>query len=146
MTKYCDRCKQLKTKECENGYTCWWKDEARICPYCGGEMIDIDFPPLDMGVLLDISKETSFIEAMMDLYKSDPIEYQLKMSTFRMQSKQIQKEREKEVERELKPPHCPKCGSTNITTGARGINFFWGPIGASKTVNRCANCGYTWKP
>ncbi len=43
-------------------------------------------------------------------------------------------------------PRCPRCGSTNITTGARGINFFWGPIGASKTVNRCANCGYTWKP
>lgn len=44
------------------------------------------------------------------------------------------------------PPHCPKCGSTAITTGARGINFTMGLIGASKTVNRCASCGYTWKP
>lgn len=43
-------------------------------------------------------------------------------------------------------PKCPKCGSTSITTGARGVNFTWGLIGASKTVNRCANCGYTWKP
>lgn len=43
-------------------------------------------------------------------------------------------------------PHCPKCGSTSITTGARGVNGFWGFIGASKTVNRCGNCGYTWKP
>lgn len=43
-------------------------------------------------------------------------------------------------------PHCPKCGSTSITTGARGINWFWGTIGSGKTVNRCANCGYTWKP
>lgn len=41
---------------------------------------------------------------------------------------------------------CPKCGSSSITTGARGINGFWGFIGASKTVNRCASCGYTWKP
>lgn len=41
---------------------------------------------------------------------------------------------------------CPKCGSTAITTGARGINGFWGPIGASKTVNRCGNCSYTWTP
>ena len=43
-------------------------------------------------------------------------------------------------------PKCPKCKSTSITTGARGVNFTWGLIGASKTVNRCANCGHTWKP
>lgn len=43
-------------------------------------------------------------------------------------------------------PTCPKCGSTSITTGPRGVNFTWGLIGASKTVNRCANCGHTWKP
>lgn len=42
--------------------------------------------------------------------------------------------------------HCPKCDSTAITTGARGVNNFWGLLGASKTVNRCGNCGYTWKP
>lgn len=41
---------------------------------------------------------------------------------------------------------CPKCGSTNIMTGARGVNFTFGLIGASKTVNRCTNCGHTWKP
>ena len=41
---------------------------------------------------------------------------------------------------------CPKCGSTTITTGARGVNVVWGLIGASKTVNRCAKCGHTWKP
>lgn len=43
-------------------------------------------------------------------------------------------------------PKCPKCGSTAITTGARGVNLTSGMIGASKTVNRCTNCGHTWKP
>lgn len=43
-------------------------------------------------------------------------------------------------------PTCPRCGSTAITAGARGVNGFWGFIGASKTVNRCANCGNTWIP
>lgn len=43
-------------------------------------------------------------------------------------------------------PTCPRCGSTSITTGARGVSGFWGFIGASKTVNRCANCGHTWTP
>lgn len=43
-------------------------------------------------------------------------------------------------------PRCPHCGSTSITTGARGVNWMLGLIGASKTVNRCANCGHMWKP
>lgn len=41
---------------------------------------------------------------------------------------------------------CPKCGSTQITAGARGVNAVWGFIGASKTVNRCMSCGYSWTP
>ena len=41
---------------------------------------------------------------------------------------------------------CPKCGSTAITTGARGANGLLGFVGASRTVNRCGKCGYTWKP
>ena len=42
--------------------------------------------------------------------------------------------------------HCPRCGSTSITTGSRGVNWTLGLIGASQTVNRCGSCGYTWKP
>lgn len=43
-------------------------------------------------------------------------------------------------------PKCPKCGSTAITVGQRGYSFFTGFLGSNKTVNRCANCGHTWKP
>ena len=41
---------------------------------------------------------------------------------------------------------CPRCGSTSITTGQRGYSIVTGFLGSGKTVNRCANCGYTWKP
>lgn len=41
---------------------------------------------------------------------------------------------------------CPKCGSSAISTGARGLSMTWGLIGAGQTVNRCANCGHKWKP
>lgn len=41
---------------------------------------------------------------------------------------------------------CPKCGSTQITTGARGYSIVSGFWGSNKTVNRCARCGHTWKP
>ncbi|MGN1417896.1 MAG: zinc-ribbon domain-containing protein [Acutalibacteraceae bacterium] len=51
-----------------------------------------------------------------------------------------------EVEEKKNHIQCPKCASTNVTTSARGVNAFWGIIGASETVNRCANCGYTWNP
>lgn len=40
---------------------------------------------------------------------------------------------------------CPRGGSPQITTSARGVNHFGGGIGASQTVNRCAKCGNTWK-
>ena len=41
---------------------------------------------------------------------------------------------------------CPKCGSIQITTGQRGYSFWTGFWGSSKTVNRCAKCGYKWEP
>ncbi len=36
---------------------------------------------------------------------------------------------------------CPRCGSESVTTGTRGIS-----LGVGRTVNRCARCGYAWKP
>lgn len=42
--------------------------------------------------------------------------------------------------------HCPSCGSTSISTGARGFSFWTGFLGSGKTVNRCAKCGHTWQP
>ena len=50
------------------------------------------------------------------------------------------------IAQEASKSRCPKCGSTAITTSPRGANFVLGFIGASKTVNRCANCGHIWKP
>lgn len=41
---------------------------------------------------------------------------------------------------------CPKCNSTNITTGSRGYNIVRGFIGSDKTVNRCGKCGHKWEP
>lgn len=41
---------------------------------------------------------------------------------------------------------CPKCGSSNVGTGARGYNIVTGFVGSNKTVNRCGKCGYMWRP
>ena len=42
--------------------------------------------------------------------------------------------------------YCPRCGSTQITTGQRGYSLFTGFLGSNKAVNRCAKCGHTWEP
>lgn len=41
---------------------------------------------------------------------------------------------------------CPKCSSTQITTGSRGFSIVTGFIGSNKTMNRCAKCGHKWEP
>lgn len=41
---------------------------------------------------------------------------------------------------------CPKCGSTAVSTGARGFSIVTGFLGSGQTMNRCGNCGHKWKP
>ena len=115
-----------------------------ICPKCKNTLYETEIPLSDFKIIYDISHDTSFLEAMIDLKEKDIIEYELKMSQFRAQAEQ-QKSAQAKAEEDNRPK-CPKCGSTHITTGARGVSGFWGFIGTGKTVNRCSNCGNTWKP
>ena len=58
-----------------------------------------------------------------------------------------QREAEKRTEEQAaNQVKCPKCGSTQITTGQRGYSLITGFLGSNKTVNRCAKCGYKWEP
>lgn len=45
-----------------------------------------------------------------------------------------------------KTVHCPKCGSTSVTTQERGYSIMWGVLGSTKKKNLCQKCGYTWWP
>lgn len=60
--------------------------------------------------------------------------------------KKMKKEKRKNFEANKNKLHCPKCNSTNVTTGQRGYSFLTGFLGSNKTVNRCGNCGYKWEP
>ena len=71
---------------------------------------------------------------------------------YRMQLKSEEDAKYRSIERKRREAeeryklHCPKCNSTNITTGSRGYNIVWGFIGSGKTVNRCGKCGHKWEP
>ena len=106
------------------------------CPFCqssdlNDEIYNYKFTLGDYFEIYNISHDAQFIIQMLKLKSENPIEYQLKLKQFKnMDTK----------------PKCPKCGSANITTGQRGYSLLTGFWGSNKTVNRCANCGHTWKP
>lgn len=110
---------------------------------CNGNLIETSLSYDDFCVLCDISEDNDFLQAMIDLKEKDPIEYQLKMSQFKTQ---VQQQESIKNQQEKNQVRCPKCGSTNITAGQRGYSLLTGFIGSGNTVNRCAKCGYKWKP
>lgn len=145
MLKFCENCFKSPTGKglSHKGFLPYLDDNDYICPYCNNKMQDT-IPEEDYMDIVQISGDTKFIKAMIDLNEKDPIEYQLKMATIRNQVQQ--QKQAKSQEKAHNTLKCPRCGSTAITTGARGANHFWGLIGASKTVNRCGSCGYIWEP
>lgn len=133
--------------KCHNIFDDKFDKKMNQCKQCNS--FDIVIMPenlnITMGELIIIAKistDKNFCQSIINLKENDIIEYQLKLSQFKTQLEQ-QKNNKTQSNDKIK---CPKCGSTFITTGARGVNFTFGLIGASKTVNRCAKCGHTWKP
>ena len=109
---------------------------------CGGHMIDTGMTFNEYLIISKVSQDKAFLQAMIDLKDKDIIEYNLKMSQFKSQVQQ-QKSARQQTSNQLR---CPKCGSTNVSTGAKGYSFVTGFVGAGKTVNRCGKCGHKWKP
>ena len=114
-----------------------------FCKHCGSKNTTDEINNLkgtigDYIEVSNISHDGNFILQMLKLKNDDPIEYELKMAQFREIAERKKAEESK--------PCCPKCGSTSITAGQKGYSFWTGFLGSNKTVNRCSNCGHTWKP
>lgn len=124
------------------------KDEyVKMSDYEINQMIEeMNIHPLiskdDALAIYNVTHSTEIIDAMIELKQKDIIEYGLKLSQFKNQLEQKRQVNQQEKNQ----VRCPKCGSTSITTGARGVNLTFGLLGASKTVNRCGKCGHTWRP
>ena len=143
-------CDDEKLKEFSKGYhnVLIPKDGLTICPACKkGILEDSILTHDEFNLIEDVSDSNrQFLEAMIELKKKDPIEYQLKMSQFKANLKQ--QESSKKVEEDNKPK-CPNCHSTNIKaiTGTERAMSIMGLGIFSKKINKsfkCLNCKYTW--
>lgn len=164
MVKLCKKCKDRcnsyilnpKYPVCYYGYTSFLKDELNKCPLkdCPNyseketyDLVDTQITDEDYKIIIGVSLDIKFIDAMIELKEKDPIEFQLKMSQFRNQVKQ-QEAVEKVVEQQ-NTPHCPMCNNTNIrkisgTAKVAGAAMFGLFSKTARSQFKCENCGYKW--
>ena len=135
IVKICEKCGRVIG-------LCNKNDLIHIGGGCGGNLIETGLVVDELKVINKISTDREFLDAMIELKKKDIIEYNLKMSQFKAQTAW----QNQAVNRSSSTLRCPQCGSTNVSTGARGYSMLTGFAGAGKTVNRCGRCGYKWKP
>ena len=124
------------------------KEDTKICPCCEKGILEDSALTFEEFKIIDnvSDSDRQFLEAMIELKKNNPIEYQLKMSQFKTQLQQ--QENSKKVEEDNRPK-CPNCHSTNIKsiTGTERAISIMGLGVFSKKINKsfkCLNCKYTW--
>lgn len=132
------------------GINFYYDDYDGKCPCCGEPLEEMK---IGLDELYNITEYGSpnpdYVLAMNDLKNDNIISFTTeynKLVEIQNQRKAENLAHQAEIEREQNQVRCPKCGSTQITTGQRGYSLFSGFLGSNKTVNRCANCGYSWKP
>lgn len=124
------------------------------CICCNNPLENMNINNHELFIIANVgSSDPDYLLAMNDLKKRDIITYTSKFNELQEkwnaklkandEADRVKRETE---EREANTVRCPKCGSTQITTGQRGYSLITGFLGSNKTVNRCANCGYSWKP
>lgn len=128
-------------------YICHYEtedDSLITCPECLCDNVFICSD--EEREVVDFSSDRSFIDAMMELKKKDPIEYQLKLNQFNLQLEQKEKLERQQEEEWNNTPRCPKCSSTSIATVNKGYGLISGFFGSGSPRNVCQKCGYKWKP
>lgn len=105
QTKFCKICKNSNRPPRCPGFLIGW-ETLEECPYDHNtELETYNISGEDLLTICDISEESSFLESMIALKESDPIEFQLKMSQFKANIAQ-QESSNPTVE-------CPYCHATN---------------------------------
>lgn len=125
-------------------YTNFKVPEDNICSKCKTELYETKVTGSEIKILFNTSHDNVFLQAMIDLKESDPIEYQLKLTQFNSQNQTKEIEEDKNT-----TPKCPTCNSTNlkkISTTAKATNtIMFGLLGTKRHKSfHCNSCGYEW--
>ena len=144
MVKVCPKCGSF----CKD-----YHDRDTLCDVCNEKMVTTNFRDEDYATALKSEKEAEFLQRIRERYVINSPEFDEKlynevidkeyMENMRVDALMESLSKNSQKNNVLK---CPKCGSTAITTGQRGFSLISGFWGSGKTMNRCGNCGYKWKP
>ena len=124
------------------------KEDTKICPCC--EKGVLENSPLtfeEFKIIDNVSdSDRQFLEAMIELKKKDPIEYQLKISQFKANLQQQESSRKVEEDNTLR---CPTCNSTKVkkisaTSKVVGASMFGLFSKTARSQFKCERCGYKW--
>lgn len=141
--------------KCANVYFGYKKECTPLhvkCEYCNNIVIETNEDP-DELFKLRIYKTTKkdFEDKSIQMAKKygnnqfEEVAYNDRLIQLRQKIQNNRQDSSNRLQQQI-IPKCPKCGSTAITAGQRGYSLLTGFLGSNKTVNRCANCGHTWKP
>lgn len=129
------------------------KEDNKICPNCKTEMTDTGLDGIkEFDRITEFGNyNADFLLAMIDLKKSDIIQYTNQMNAVNAKAEEESQKRYDEylakqrAEKEKSNTrHCPKCGSTNFTPVRKKYGLFMG-FATNKVELVCNNCGYRMK-
>ena len=129
--KKCLKCGEYTYFMKPDCYECWYVD-------CRGQLVEVALTEDECEILLHVSTNMDFIDAMNKLKEDNIIEFELKMLQFRNQVEQ--KSSKTEDTQKSTGPVCPKCGSTEFTPVRRKWRLMTG-IFTNKVDLICNKCG-----
>ncbi len=124
------------------------KEDNKICPNCQAKMIDTGLDGIkEFDRITEFGNySVDFLLAMINLKKNDIIKYTNQMNIINAKAEDESQKRYNEYIAQQNQVRCPRCGSTQITTGQTFKRALFGLMYNQVAVNRCANCGCTWEP
>lgn len=145
----CKQCADAHKDDIHNGYYEFIRDDIYVCPICNSKLIDTTITRDEYLAIINIFNDNSFILSMIKLKQDDIIEFQSRMSQFKIQIQQQQQIKEKQNSSTSSLPKCPTCQSTNIekislTKKAVGGALFGLFSSDVRKTMHCKNCGAKW--
>lgn len=148
--KYCKNCWETKQSYGNMFSGCYGTNllipENNRCLFCGYDLTEMPITIDELRILDNISKDISFLEAMIELKEKDIIEFESRMGQFRNQIAQ-QEQIKQQASTQVSTPKCPICQSTNLSkiSAAKkatkiGLFGIFGAGDVGKTW-KCNNCG-----